>query len=176
VVRAPSGRQRFNVLGALNAITHQLLMVTNESSITATSVCELLEKIALLGLQTPVTVVMDNARYRRCRLVLEVATRLGIEMLFLPPYSPNLNLIERLWRCVRKECLYAKYYEHFEPFKQALTKCLSEKRRSPSRMQASRIESQEVRGGMGTQEIVGIEPLFGEELAGRGKACGNRRE
>ena len=63
VVRAPSGRQRLNVLGALHAITHQYITVTNDSYINAASVCELLEKIALLGLQTPITVVMDNARF-----------------------------------------------------------------------------------------------------------------
>jgi len=126
LVRAPSGRQRFNVLGALNAITYQLVTVTNESYITATSVCELLEKIAELGLQVPITLVMDNARYQRCRLVLAQAADLGREILFLPTYSPNLNLIERLWKFVRKECLYAKYYEHFELFKRAIEHCLSE--------------------------------------------------
>ena len=126
LVRAPSGRQRFNVLGALNAITHQLVTVTNETYITGSSVCELLERIAQLGLQMPITVVMDNARYQRCRLVQEKATVLGIEILFLPTYSPNLNLIERVWKFVRKECLYAKYYEHFELFKQAIEHCLSE--------------------------------------------------
>jgi len=126
VVRAPSGRQRFNVLGALHALTYQLITVTNDSYINATSVCELLEKIAALGLQTPITLVMDNARYQRCRLVLERASQLGIELLFLPPYSPNLNLIERLWRFVRKECLYSHYYEHFTLFKQAITDCLAE--------------------------------------------------
>jgi len=126
LVRAPSGRQRFNVLGALHAITYQLVTVTNESYITATSVCELLEKIAQLGLQMPITVVMDNARYQRCRLVWEKAASLGIELLFLPTYSPNLHLIERLWKFVRKECLYAKYYEHFELFKRAIEHCLSE--------------------------------------------------
>jgi transposase len=126
VVRAPSGRQRFNVLGALQASTHQLITVTNDSYINASSVCELLEKIAAGGLQTPITVVMDNARYQRCRLVFERARQLGLELLFLPPYSPNLNLIERLWRFVRKECLYSNYYEHFDLFKQAITQCLAE--------------------------------------------------
>jgi transposase len=126
LVRAPSGRQRFNVLGALHAVTHQLITVTNDSYINAISVCELLEKIAALGLCTPMTVVMDNARYQRCRLVVEKATALGIELLFLPTYSPNLNLIERLWKFVRKECLYSTYYEHFDAFKQAITLCLSE--------------------------------------------------
>ena len=126
LVRAPSGRQRFNVLGALHAITHELITVTNESYINALSVCELLEKIAALGLSTPITLVLDNARYQRCQLVLERAKQLGIELLILPPYSPNLNLIERLWRFVRKECLYNTYYEHFDAFKQAITQCLTE--------------------------------------------------
>jgi len=84
-VRAPSGRQRFNVLGALNATTLQLITVTNESYINSTSVGELLEKIAQLGIQMPITVIMDNARYQRCRYVMEVAARLEIEVLFLPP-------------------------------------------------------------------------------------------
>lgn len=126
MLRAPSGRQRFNVLGAIDAITHQLITVTNDSYINALSVCDLLEKITALSLQTPITLVLDNARYQRCHLVFERARRLGIELLFLPPYSPNLNLIERLWRFVRKECLYSHYYERFDLFKQAISVCLSE--------------------------------------------------
>jgi transposase len=56
---------------------------------------------------------------------MEHAARLGIELLFLPPYSPNLNLIERLWKFVKKQCLYSKYYERFESFKQAISDCLT---------------------------------------------------
>jgi transposase len=126
VVRAPSGRQRFNVLGALNAVTHQIVTVTNETYINSFSVCALLEKIGELALQEPITLVMDNARYQRCGLVMEKAKELDIELLFLPPYSPNLNLIERLWKFVKKECLYATYYENFALFKQAIATCLSE--------------------------------------------------
>ena len=126
LVRAPSGRQRFNVLGALNAVTHQLIMVTNDSYINSASVGKLLEKIAGLGLATPITLIMDNARYQCCCYVLDIAARLNIEILFLPPYSPNLNLIERLWKFVKKECLYGKYYEKFQLFKDAITRCLSE--------------------------------------------------
>src|SRR5512135_1107084 len=81
---------------------HQLITVTNDSYINATCVCELLEKIAALGLSTPMTLVMDNARYHHCRLVLQRAATLLIEILFLPPYSPNLNLIERYLRVTRR--------------------------------------------------------------------------
>ena len=103
LLQAPSGRQRFNVLGAISATTHDLITVTNDSYINSVSVGELLEKIAALEIKIPITLVMDNARYQRCAYVSEVAARLNIEILFLPSYSPNLNLIERLWKFVKKE-------------------------------------------------------------------------
>ena len=124
LIKAPVGRQRFNVLGALNALTHELITITNDSYINADSVCQLLAKIANLSTGIPITVVLDNARYQRCLKVQQYATFLGIELLFLPPYSPNLNLIERLWKFVKRQCLYSKYYEKFSPFKDAITDCL----------------------------------------------------
>ena len=126
IIRSPSGRKRLNVLGALNAVTQQLITVTNETYITAESVCELLHKIAALGLQVPITIILDNTRYQRCAKVIELAATLQIELLFLPPYSPNLNLIERVWRFIKKQCLYAKYYQDFAQFKQAIETCLAE--------------------------------------------------
>ncbi len=125
-VRAPSGRQRWNVLGALNAITHDLITITNETYITSTEVCALLRKIAAAHVDQLMTVVLDNARYQRCAKVQECAQLLGIELLFLPPYSPNLNLIERLWGFVKDTCLYSKYYSTFADFKQSITGCLDE--------------------------------------------------
>lgn len=71
-------RKRFNVLGALNAITHEVITVTNETYINAESVCELLRKIAELSLSIPITLVLDNARYQKCQLVKELAETLGI--------------------------------------------------------------------------------------------------
>lgn len=124
-VKAPSGRQRFNVLGALNALSHELITVTNSSYINSDSVCELLLKIAAASTGIPITVVLDNARYQRCAKVQEYAARLGVELLFLPPYSPNLNLIERLWKFVKRKCLYSRYYDKFQDFKAAITGCLS---------------------------------------------------
>ena len=77
------------MLGALNAMTHELVMVTNDSYINAHSVCELLRKLAALNLGIPITLVLDNARYQKCRLVWAVAKELNIELLYLPAYSPN---------------------------------------------------------------------------------------
>ena len=125
-IQAPSGRKRFNVLGALHATSLQLITVTNETYINAESVALLIRKIAVAFSDLPITLVMDNARYQRCRFIMDLAAELGIELLFLPPYSPNLNLIERLWKFVKKECLYSRYYETFELFKKAITGCLAE--------------------------------------------------
>ncbi len=121
---SPSGRKRFNVLGAINALTHEIMTVTNESYINAESVCQLLDKLAALSLSIPITLVLDNARYQKCHLVRDYAQQLGIELLYLPSYSPHLNLIERLWKFVRNECLYSKYYETFDDFKKAISNCL----------------------------------------------------
>lgn len=125
-LRAPSGRQRFNVLGALDAVTLQIVSVTNDSYINARSVCQLLLKLRHHIPDDPITLVLDNARYQRCRLVIDAAEKLEIELLFLPPYSPNLNLIERLWKFVKKECLYGQYYASFDTFKNAISTCLAQ--------------------------------------------------
>lgn len=123
-IASPSGRQRFNVLGAVDAVTKEIFTITNETYINAESVCLLLSNIAARYAGETITIVLDNARYQKCALVMQHAAALGIELLFLPAYSPHLNLIERFWRYVRKECLYSKYYPDFDRFKQALTNCI----------------------------------------------------
>jgi transposase len=123
-VRAASGRKRYNVLGALDAVTHRLIRVTNDGYINAESVCALLRSVAAAGVGLPITLVLDNARYQKCALVQDLASSLGIELLYLPGYSPNLNLIERLWRFVRKQSLDSIYYEDFPRFTAAIDQCL----------------------------------------------------
>ncbi len=125
-IPSPSGRRRFNVLGALNAISKEVIIVTNESYINAQSICHLLLKLTALNLEVPITVVLDNARYQKCRVVFALAEALNIELLYLPSYSPHLNLIERLWKFVRNECLYSKYYADFDSFKDAIQTCLEQ--------------------------------------------------
>jgi transposase len=123
-VKTPSGRQRFNVLGALNAVTKELITITNSTYITSTQVCELLKKIKLQA-TLPITIVLDNARYQRCKIVIGLAKTLNIELLFLPPYSPNLNLIERVWKFTKKECLNSRYYADFNLFRATIVDFLS---------------------------------------------------
>ena len=112
------------MLGALNAVTKEIITVTNESYINSNSICSLLITLASLKIKTPITIILDNARYQKCYLVQNYAKMLGIELVYLPTYSPHLNLIERLWKFVKKECLYSKYYEYFGDFKNAIIDCL----------------------------------------------------
>jgi transposase len=119
-VRAASGRQRFNVLGAWNAVSRQLISVTNTTVVNTDTMCELLRKIAAEGLTGPITVVLDNARYQRNKVVQGLAVELGIRLLFLPSYSPNLNLIERLWGFAKRQSVYGKYHADFASFRAAI--------------------------------------------------------
>lgn len=126
-VRAASGRKRYNVLAALDCVSHRLIQVANHSYINAESVCLLLRAVA--GAATPgvpITVVLDNARYQKCAVVAALAVELGIELLYLPSYSPNLNLIERVWKFVKAECLRTKYYDSYDKFHAAIQHCLDE--------------------------------------------------
>jgi transposase len=123
-VRAASGRQRFNVLGAWNAVTRELTAITNTTVVNSETLCELLRAIAARGLVGPVTLVLDNARYQRNALVQGLAKDLGITLLFLPSYSPNLNLIERLWRFMKRKAAYGRYHPTFAHFRAAIEEVL----------------------------------------------------
>ena len=125
-VRAASGRQRFNVLGAWNAVTRQLVSVTNTTVVNTETMGELLRKIAALELKGPITLVLDNARYQRNHAVQAVADQLGISLLFLPSYSPNLNLIERLWKFLKRRAVYGRYHPTFADFRAAIEQTIAE--------------------------------------------------
>ena len=123
-MRAAAGRQRFNVLGAWNAVTRELIAVTNTTVVNTETMCELLRKIAALGLTGPINLVLDDARYQRNAVVQALATQLGITLLYLPSYSPNLNLIERLWKFVKRRALYGRYHPAFAEFQAAINEVI----------------------------------------------------
>jgi len=61
---------------------------------------------------------LDNAKYFKAKIVnqwLEKHPKLELE--FLPPYSPNLNLIERFWRFVKAKLVKNRYYEKYKTFR-----------------------------------------------------------
>jgi hypothetical protein len=71
-----------------------------------------------------ITLVMDNARYQRSRLVMEMADALDMELLYLPACTPKINIIERAWRLVKARCLRNKYFPNFTLFNGALDEFL----------------------------------------------------
>jgi hypothetical protein len=113
------------VLGAWNATTRQFLAVTNTTVVNTETRGELLRVIAAQGWVGPITVVLDNARYQRNRAVQALAAELGIRLLYLPSYSPNLNLIERLWGFVRRQSVSGKYHANFTSFRSAIEATLA---------------------------------------------------
>lgn len=118
-VKTFSGRKRYNVLGALNFVTKKVTVVANDTYITATVVCEMLRKVAAEYAGKSVHIVLDNARYQKCEVVRNLAMELGVQLHYIPPYSPNLNLIERLWKYVKNK-LRSKYYDQFDDFMETI--------------------------------------------------------
>lgn len=126
-VKASAGRKRYNVLGALDAITKELTLVTNFTYINSLSICTLLDKLkAHYADGLPIHVILDNARYQKNTFVQAHADQLDITLEYLPAYSPNLNLIERLWKFVKKKALYSMYYADFAAFTAAIDQCLAD--------------------------------------------------
>jgi len=96
---------------------HDLVTIRTTGSVNAETVCDLIEKISEQYPAEEITLVMDNARYQRNSKVLDCAARHAIELLFLPAYSPNLNLIERVWRLIKSRTLKNKYFPDFLTFR-----------------------------------------------------------
>lgn len=123
-VKTFSGRQRYNVLGAVNYVTKKVHTVTNTTYITATEICQMLRTVASEYTGKKIHIVLDNAKYQKCDMVTSLARELAIELVFLPPYSPNLNLIERLWKFTKSK-LRVKYYGDFNTFKGSIDSIIS---------------------------------------------------
>lgn len=117
LIPSNSGRQRYNVLGAYAPRQHECVVLRTADNITQAT---LVEFLALLRKhhQTPgkLYLLLDNARYNYTQAVAEAARLHHIALDYLPPYSPNLNPIERLWKFVRKYFFKDKYRSTFANF------------------------------------------------------------
>jgi transposase len=120
-IKASPGRNRINVIGAVHAMTKQISTYSNTTYIGADCLIGFLKQLKQQYQDKPMAIVLDNARYQHCFVVKTFAKSLGIHLLFLPPYSPNLNIIERLWKFTKKKILYARYYDKPALFHHAIT-------------------------------------------------------
>jgi len=121
IIKTNSARKRININGALNSETLEVITHTDET-INAQSTIELFKKIEERHpLAKNIYITLDNAQYYRSKLVKAYLETSKIKLLFLPSYAPNLNLIERLWKFMKKELMRNQYYEKFSDFKNAVS-------------------------------------------------------
>jgi transposase len=117
-----SGRQRINLNGLYNPHNQDVIIREDESINAQSNIALLKMALAHYPDKTRIYCICDNARYYKCRLVNEFLQGEGkrLTLMFLPTYSPNLNLIERLWKFIRKKTIHTHYYEKFEDFRKAI--------------------------------------------------------
>lgn len=121
-IQTNSGRERLNLHGAMNAETLEVTVIESES-VDDDSTIQLLEVLERkYPLAAAILVILDNAKYHYSRKVRRFLESSRIQLVFLPSYSPNLNLIERLWKFFKKKVLYNTYYEKIEDFRRACIK------------------------------------------------------
>ena len=120
VVPTGSGRQRYSVLGALDAVSRALICETTDTTVTEVTVGRLLLKIRDAHPDGPISVILDNARYQHTVIVRSIAAYARIDLVYLPSYSPNLNLIERVWKFAKKEALANEVFADYPAFKAAI--------------------------------------------------------
>lgn len=119
-LKTNSGRQRLNLHGAINIESLEMTVIESES-VNSDSTLDLLES---LNQKYPsfkkLHIILDNARYHYSKEVKEfIGNNSRINLVFLPSYSPELNLIERVWRYFKKNVLYNKYYADLKEFREA---------------------------------------------------------
>ena len=115
-----TGRGRVNLSGMIDMITHKVF-VREDITLNADATIGFFEKIEeAYPTKTKVHIFCDNARYYKNRAVREHLESSKIKLHFLPPYSPNLNPIERLWKWMKERVMYNTYYQEFEEFKEAI--------------------------------------------------------
>lgn len=118
VLPSNTGRRRISILGAINPLTYKFTCLTLEGMVDkeVTKLC--LDNIRQAYVdQKEIVVIMDNAKYNRAYQVQEHAEKLNISIKYLPPYCPNLNLIERVWKFLKNK-LKNQYIEKYADFKE----------------------------------------------------------
>ena len=123
-VKSSTGRQRLNINGAMNEKNPTDIIYREDKRLNKrTTARQFLKILKENKAKKKIYLVCDNAGYYRSNLIKKLLKKYEkLKIIYLPPYSPNLNLIERLWRLMRKEILSTHYYETFEDFRKSLLK------------------------------------------------------
>lgn len=118
-IKTNTGRMRINLNGALNA-KDKSAVVCSVETVNAVAMIELFQALEAKHPDAKmIHLIMDNAKYNHARLVRDYEKTSRIRVHYLPPYAPNLNLIERLWKFFHQKTLYNQYYATYLEFKTA---------------------------------------------------------
>jgi transposase len=114
-IKTNSGRERINLNGALN-LEDMDITVLSEKKINTHSMMRLILQIVEKQPTGEIFLIMDNASYNHSyELKLFLSDHPRVQLIYLPPYSPNLNIIERLWKFFHQKH-HDKYFEKFKEF------------------------------------------------------------
>ena len=123
-IQSNTGRQRININGAINLQDLQVVF-REDDTINSESAINLFDQILSTQKKGKMYVILDNARYYKSQLVADyLKQNPRLNVIYLPPYSPNLNIIERLWKFLKKNITYNKYYEKFSTFRELIIEFL----------------------------------------------------
>jgi len=118
-LKSNTGRKRVNLSGALNSETHEII-VQEDERLNADSTISFFKKIERINpTAKTIHLILDNAGYYKGEKIREYLKSSKINLVYLPPYAPNLNLIERLWKFFKKIVLYNRYYPTYREFRDA---------------------------------------------------------
>ena len=121
IMKSNTGRQRVTIVGGINIVTNEPTILVTTSNCDRELIKAYLDEIRK---QYPrarkIILILDNAAYQKSAEVQMYAQVRNIYFKFLPPYAPNLALIERVWKFMKKKLFHGKYYETFDEFVDAI--------------------------------------------------------
>lgn len=117
-LKSVSGRQRVNINGVVNIEEPSEIVVYESKTVNTETTIELFTKLLNTYPESEkIYIVCDNASYYKSKAMKYWLETTRIELIYLPPYSPNLNPMERVWKLMRKEIIDYNYYEDFNQFR-----------------------------------------------------------
>lgn len=124
-IKSPTDRFKISVFGALG-VNGQLILEQSEI-FNAVTFQKFLEKIVIqatvcknnVGSKKKILLVLDNAKYHHAKIIQPWLEEMKdvIELFFLPPYSPDLNAIEMLWKKTRRDVTHNRFFESLDNLK-----------------------------------------------------------
>lgn len=117
LVKTNTGRERLNLTGAINLISKQGVFL-EQKTVNSESIIKLLNKLQIEQPKGKIYLILDNASYHHSKQIKNyLKTKRRIKLIFLPPYSPNLNPIERLWKLMHQHLTWNRYFPTFKSFR-----------------------------------------------------------